>query len=715
MRKETSGAAGSLITWIGGLLVCIALPACAAPDLCPMGPLSETHGERRLALIVGVGDYASDRIKDLEGPPKDARKVYDLLTGERGQDPLTGKRDQGYGFPPENVCLLTDAQATTQRVKEAFERLLIEGAREGKNDVAVFYYAGHGSQIRDLNGDEEDHCDETFLFHDARTGSGANRIGDLVDDDLHALLRRLTEKTDRAVVILDSCNSGTGTRGPSALVARWQDPDDPALACPKVGTAEARAKSSWRPQALPSLVAFTAASDGTPALEEGGEGIFTAALIEVLSRGTDTPPTYAQVARQVPPLVRARSYQIPYFQGDLNRAVFAASGSRRPLGWDVTALEQRTIDGAPKTVAKLSGMPLPGMGTGAELRVYAGSVTGSAASDPKNAKATLIVTKSTDINAEAVVSEVAKDAPAIEPGGLAVMVRPSDARLKIKVRLRPEGEDGGIPAARAEALRRLIAGNQEAALFVDIVKDGDSFELALEGDALVLRGPENNIRNRYSDDAKVPDSLWQHARQAALLALHGEGGADFTDQQTLKVQLVPAEDQPQGVHGVWTEAPADQEQVVPLGHRFNVQVTMAPQAKKPLLIGALVLSSDGSSFGLPCDGRAVLLKPGETAVFAAERNPVGCPYGETLVGARPLDTQDHILEFGTQQTNPVPWQLMTETARTRSAKAHGGPLYRALDRYMRPGTRGIALAADLEEIDETTWTLSTMAMRVVEP
>jgi len=63
----------------------------------------------------------------------------------------------------------------------------------------------------------------------------------------------------------------------------------------------------------------------------------------------------------------------------------------------------------------------------------------------------------------------------------------------------------------------------------------------------------------------------------------------------------------------------------------------------------------------------------------------------------------------------VPWHLMTETARTRSARGRGGPLYSALDHYMRPGTRGVAVGVDLEEVDETTWTLSSMAMRVVKP
>ncbi len=673
------------------------MSATAIPiEQCPLGDLREIDGHRRLALIMGVGKYKNDNIADLKGPPNDAQRVYDLLTGDRGQ---------GYGFPKGNVCLLIDEQATKDNLAKAFDRLLVQGARAGKDDVAVFYYAGHGSQEKDRNGDEADHCDETFVLHDSRTGHGESQVDDLVDDDFNAMLARLYEKTTNIVVILDSCNSGTATRGPSEWVTRWQDPTDPAAVCPKGTASGAQTESGWRPPQMPGMVTFTAASDGTSALERGGEGIFTTALVEVLSQGTDRPLTYAQVARKVPPLVTSNSYQIPYFEGDLGRPVFDVEGKRRPFGWDVTAVGE-TIE--------LSGVPLPGMGRGAELRVYDGAITGSAAQDPAQAKATLVVTESTNINAKATLSAVRRDAPPIVKGDLAILVRPSDQALKIKVRLRPEAEPGGIPNERAGNLRKLILENREAAMFVELVAKGDSFELSMNDQRLVLRGPENNVRNQYGNDDAVPDSLWQHARIKALLKLHGEGGADFVDHQTLQAELIPAKKQAPNVRGEWEQAPPNSEQTLPQGYRWNLKVSLAKETDKPLLIGAIILSSDGSSYGLPCDGRFIRLQPGESATFDSPRNLPKCR-GETFYAAPPLDTQDHILVFGTQETNPVPWYLMTETARSRSANAvHGGPLYSALDRYMRPGTRGAFLVAD-EEVEDTTWTMSSFPMIVRNP
>ncbi len=48
----------------------------AAPDYCPLGAAVATDEYRRLALIVGVGQYQSDQVPDLPGPAGDARRIY---------------------------------------------------------------------------------------------------------------------------------------------------------------------------------------------------------------------------------------------------------------------------------------------------------------------------------------------------------------------------------------------------------------------------------------------------------------------------------------------------------------------------------------------------------------------------------------------------------------------------------------------------------------
>lgn len=68
-------------------------------------------------------------------------------------------------------------------------------------DLLVITYSGHGGQVRDLNGDEDDGYDETFCFWD----------GQYTDDRLREQLSKLPVGV-RVLLITDSCHSGTMSR-----------------------------------------------------------------------------------------------------------------------------------------------------------------------------------------------------------------------------------------------------------------------------------------------------------------------------------------------------------------------------------------------------------------------------------------------------------------------------------------------------------------------
>ena len=662
----------------------VAVAASNTASLCSFGEAVETDGYRRLALVVGVGQYKNDNVPDLEGPPNDAKRFYNLLTGENG-----------YGFPAGNVCLLLNDQATTANFKQSFDKGLVERARP--NDVAVFYFAGHGSQAPDKNHDEADNSDETLMFHDARTDG----IHDLIDDELNQMLARLHKKTTHIVVILDSCNSGTATRGPEAstVKARFFTPMTEEVGDVAIGEGTGEGADGMTTEALPGMVLFSAATDSNPALEKNGRGIFTDALLRVMMDVGEQPLTYAQVARLTPPLVSAESPQVPYFHGNLSDAVFGNKTRNRPVSWEVKN---------PGPPIEIAGPPLAGIGKGAEFRIYDGGVTGADTRDPDKAKATVVATESTELNAKAVISEVVPDRPKIKAGDLAILIRPADAFIKIKVRLRPAREAGGIPDERAKLLRNLIEQNSETQMLVELTEGAADFELSVGADdRLVLKGPENRPRNSYKSDDQVPASLWLHARQRALLQLRGEGGQDFQDNQTLQVSLVQAPDAKQNKcsqKGIWEPAEPNSQQVIPLCYAWNVKVSLIRESPIPLLIGGLILSTDGSIFALPRDDSKIRLQPGESHTFNAT--------GETFIGTPPLDVQDRIMVFGTNEKNPVSWSLFTETAETRGTRGPGpSALHRALDRYLRPGTRGVGQVEE-RTVEESTWTMSTVTMRV---
>nr|VFK48266.1 MAG: Caspase domain-containing protein [Candidatus Kentron sp. TC] len=673
------------------------LPPVSIPPSC-FGKAKATGDYRKLALIVGVGEYKKEGINDLRGPPNDARNIYNLLTRETDKG--------GYGFPRENVCILLDEQAKTEDFKDAFEQGLIERVGSEK-DVALFFYAGHGSQIRDCNGDEPDEWDETFMFHDARSGG----VKDFLDDEFNGLLARLYEKTHNITVILDSCNSGTATRGGN-IVRRNQPPDD-QLAC-STDTARSNGDGGreWLPDSFPGVVVFTAASDGAQAIErrykgQKGEdvfrGVFTDALITALGHVDNRPLTYAGIARRIPMRVSAQSRQIPYFHGDLGKPVFGNTERTRPLGWDVTQVAGENLE--------LSGPPLPGFGPGAELRVYDAAATGADTNDPTKLKAAIVIDNFNGINADARITSTIPVNGTVEVGDLAVLARVSNEELKISVRLRPLTEPNGIPMTDAERLRKTIEEDPEAAMLVTLAdaKGSDNFEIGRNIDGKwVLFGPENTVCRTFRHRWEIPRNLWQHARQKALKQLEGEGGDDFDDNETLRIKIASAKTQKPCAQGMSLPPPilgkkGIPEQIIPLCHRWHVEVTLDEQSPTPLLIGGLLLSTDGGIHGFPADGREVRIRPGETKRF--NEGP-----RETFIGVPPLEIQDQVMVFGSQERNPVKWHLLADTERKRSAKGVSSGLNKVLHRYLQAGKRGIG--PDDGPYDPTTWTLSTVNIRV---
>ena len=190
----------------------------AAAPICPMDQIVKVDGKRQLALVIGVGTYKNPRVPPLPGASADAQRMYDYLIGE-----------QGPAFPSSNVCLLINENANKKNVIDAFSTLT---DRAEKGDTVVFYYAGHGSQVKDANNDESDGMDETFLVYDARAeDSSGRRISDLRDDEFNDMLSALHKKTKNITVILDSCNSGTATRNVDENTkTRFFEPDTNAQA-----------------------------------------------------------------------------------------------------------------------------------------------------------------------------------------------------------------------------------------------------------------------------------------------------------------------------------------------------------------------------------------------------------------------------------------------------------------------------------------------------
>lgn len=130
---------------------------------------------------------------NLDGAVNDAAMMRDVLIAR-------------YGFDSTNIVFLRNQEASREAILSGFRKHLIEPGKEG--DIAFFFYAGHGSQVRNSLSKEADKKDETLVPADSYTGAA-----DVRDKELRALFNQLLDKKPIFTAIFDCCHSGSVSRG----------------------------------------------------------------------------------------------------------------------------------------------------------------------------------------------------------------------------------------------------------------------------------------------------------------------------------------------------------------------------------------------------------------------------------------------------------------------------------------------------------------------
>ncbi len=285
----------------------------AVVPLLAFGPAERTT-PTYWALLVGISDYINfgDEVGgDLPGAEHDARVMRDVLV-------------ERWGFPPENVRMLLNQEATRAAIVEAMTEWLPANARPG--DHITIFYAGHGSQMWDESGDEDDGLDETIAPADVRAEITEF---DISDDELREWLAALP--TDNVVVFLDNCSSGTGTRAVTPFSRTRQLARDvralekpPTLArraltdeVDRTGFDSSDGRVLEISAAQPNQAAVDAYFPGDEGTEPFNGGAFTTFLVRQLWMAPSSA-TYEQIYRQVSEaLKRNRFEQDPYLAEDV--------------------------------------------------------------------------------------------------------------------------------------------------------------------------------------------------------------------------------------------------------------------------------------------------------------------------------------------------------------------------------------------------------------
>ncbi len=184
--------------------------------VCP-----QADAATRRALLIGINSYSAGPGSsagaggrgvwtDLNGAVNDIHTLKEILMAN-------------YGFPRQNIQVLTDKQATRDAILSAYRRSLIDPVQPG--DVCVFYYAGHGSQVRNSRTDEPDGKDETIVPADSSQGKW-----DIRDKELSRLFNDTLDRRANLTVLFDSCHSGSIARGDTPGLARWLPGDNRDIA-----------------------------------------------------------------------------------------------------------------------------------------------------------------------------------------------------------------------------------------------------------------------------------------------------------------------------------------------------------------------------------------------------------------------------------------------------------------------------------------------------
>jgi hypothetical protein len=251
---------------------------------------------RRFALCIGINRYPT---APLNGCVADAEAWASTL--------------ERLGF--ERPRVMRDTEATRDAILAEL-RALVQRAREG--DVVVFQYAGHGTQVPDVGGDEEgDERDEALCPVDFDDGNF------VIDDDLKEVFAELGSGVN-LTCFFDCCHSGTITRLAARRSGRAVGVRG-GEAKPRFVRATAaqvkkhlanRGRMAARAAPRPAVtaagmreVAFTACRSDQVAFESDGQGDFTRIAIELLE--TPAGDTYESFLDRVRTAFGSQARQEP--------------------------------------------------------------------------------------------------------------------------------------------------------------------------------------------------------------------------------------------------------------------------------------------------------------------------------------------------------------------------------------------------------------------
>ncbi|KZT66384.1 hypothetical protein DAEQUDRAFT_457739 [Daedalea quercina L-15889] len=253
---------------------------------------------RVFALIIGIDEYKSGRIWNLESCVDDAKNIKRWLTHD-----LHVPRDQ--------ICLLLDSDATKRKIEDKFMNHLINNPAIESGDAILIYFAGHGSRVHSPAGWYQHGLGEVEVLcpydHDTRAAEG--RVAGISDRSLLAMIDDLCRvKGDNITLMLDTCFSplrsheGMGQRHVRFTATTKATPNDLLTGLWRSATIQPGQKNTSRGftgSSYASHVVLAACGSGWFACEGKSGGNFTHALMTLKERVALHKLTYDDLTTEI--------------------------------------------------------------------------------------------------------------------------------------------------------------------------------------------------------------------------------------------------------------------------------------------------------------------------------------------------------------------------------------------------------------------------------
>jgi len=283
-----------------------------------VGGLYNAYGQTKRALLIGINTYVPEKQTD-----KSRGSTWINLDGcINDADAMKSVLETRYGFPGQNIVVLTNKEASRNNILNNLETLAQESK---KGDIVFIYYSGHGSQVRNSLSSEQDKRDEAIVPSDAAEGAPYIR-----DKELAPVYNKILDNGAMLTLVFDCCHSGSLTRG---------QPENVPSKCRYLPMDTIDIKDPTRietPPALKGALIISASQDFELASEiendaKQQQGAFTYAFIKALNQSPYEESAENVYQRTSAILKNRGKPQIPAIEGKNERLALTLFGSEPDL------------------------------------------------------------------------------------------------------------------------------------------------------------------------------------------------------------------------------------------------------------------------------------------------------------------------------------------------------------------------------------------------